>query len=289
MKRALPFFVLLFAIASLGGDCEGDVVRDPTFRDWCGDSLCAWRLDAGHIRKAATWHPEDFGVEFLDTPTRISQPSDTSSHCLLFTTVADVDASAQASIIADFDDDGTNDVTLPIAATTWHKVEVLISAPKAYSGVRFTIEKAGSGHAVLAEMRIQTSDKCAGDGPKLHDLPLGATCAADDECGSHSCEAAPTSVCSECGPTLACAGGAACTRHRSDMLGLPLQCGAGRGLGAAGAPCLDGTDCASGTCDGARVRAKFRGDAQDFAACDLGAAQLPPDCAEVVADAGRCR
>ena len=49
MKRTSLLVVLVFGLVTLGGDCEGDLVQDPTFRDWCGSSLCAWHLDAGRV------------------------------------------------------------------------------------------------------------------------------------------------------------------------------------------------------------------------------------------------
>ena len=53
LKPLAPLLVArVSASATLGGDCEGDIVQDPTFRDWCGDSLCAWHLDAGHVAQA---------------------------------------------------------------------------------------------------------------------------------------------------------------------------------------------------------------------------------------------
>ena len=48
--RAPLALVAAFGLVTLGGDCDGDIVQDPTFRDWCGDTLCAWHLDAGAVR-----------------------------------------------------------------------------------------------------------------------------------------------------------------------------------------------------------------------------------------------
>ena len=75
--------------------CNGDVLSDSTFRLWCGDTLCDWQLDAGHVKQAATWHPDDYGVELVDTPTQISQKTTEGSSCMEFSAIADVEASAQ--------------------------------------------------------------------------------------------------------------------------------------------------------------------------------------------------
>ena len=125
---ALPRAALLVAAAAsltaLGADCEGNVVQDPTFRDWCGSSLCAWTLDSGRIQRVATWNPDDFGVAFLDAGTQISQVTqENQATCLLFKTVADIDPEAQMTLLVDFNNDDTIDFQGPLGATDWHQVQ----------------------------------------------------------------------------------------------------------------------------------------------------------------------
>ena len=65
--RASLAVVSAFGLVTLGGDCDGDIVQDPTFRDWCGDSLCAWHLDDGKVQPVPTWNADDLGVSFVET------------------------------------------------------------------------------------------------------------------------------------------------------------------------------------------------------------------------------
>jgi hypothetical protein len=271
-------FALLAALGSLGlgaKGCDGDLVDDPTFHEWCGESLCAWKLEQGSVRKAPTWHPKDYGVEFVDTPTAISQDVDDRPACLLFTTMADVDVSAELWLEIDFNRDGVVDYTQPIAATGFRVAENEIPAPLFYDGFRIVLRKKGEGHAVLAQIRVQQKKNCAGDAPVLHDLPLGATCsmADQDSCTSGVC---CSSVCSECcdekgigqtlpdggdvgNPETGCAAGGVCKRRADGLRGpsflqsVPEQCNPGAKDRPSGSICLANDDCASGACDGAHA------------------------------------
>jgi hypothetical protein len=57
MKTA-RFFVVSLALLCAGVFVVGcdDVVKDATFRMWCGENLCEWTTEAGSIRRAPTWH-----------------------------------------------------------------------------------------------------------------------------------------------------------------------------------------------------------------------------------------
>jgi hypothetical protein len=295
--RAAPLpFVLAFGLTTLGGDCDGDIVQDPTFRDWCGASLCAWHLEHGTIKPVPTWNQNDLGVSFVDTPTTISQvTTEAQATCLLFTSVADIDPAAQMTLSVDFDSDGSVEFTGPLGATHWQKVQQEITAPAAYQGITFTISKAGGGTAILAEMRIQSTSDCSAPPVSIDagSLLLGEKCSDSTECAS-GLTCAPVYdgdttdlLCSQCSPTQACPGdgGVACTTR---SVFLPLQCGPGQGLGAAGAPCLAGSDCASGTCvDAAPVALT-----DEAGACDLDAAlgdSNPSNCQWYAARGGHCQ
>src|ERR1700722_11117192 len=160
--RTSLLVVFAFAATTLGADCDGDIVQDPTFRDWCGDVLCAWHLDTGSVAPAPTWNANDLGVSFVDTSTQISQvTTESSAQCILFTTVADIDPSAEMSIAVDFNSDGTFESTTTLGSTQWQRVQTEITAPPAYQGITFVLRKAGSGTAILAEMRIQSVTGCS--------------------------------------------------------------------------------------------------------------------------------
>jgi len=236
------------------------VLEDPTFRQWCGDRLCSWALEAGAVRRAPTWHEEDYGVEFTATPTVISQVVDQNPSCLLFTTVADVDPRAQVTVEIDFNDDGSTDYTWAVPSASWRQVQTLVTAPLGYSGFKFTIRKSGSGRAVLAQMRVQSTKGCDKRAAvKLVNLELGEACGDSSDCKSGVCCTGVFSpaVCSNCcSPTLPCKGegcnGSCPGNQRCDAVGRNeetarswLTC---RVLFEPGHACANDHDCASNAC-----------------------------------------
>ncbi|MCU0686296.1 MAG: hypothetical protein MUF34_29300 [Polyangiaceae bacterium] len=286
-RRSKPALAaaLLFAFSHLGADCDGDVIEDSTFRAWCGDQLCAWTTETGSVGRAPTWHRNDYGVALLTTPTVISQIIDGAPRCLSFTTVADVEPSAQVTLGIDFDRDGSVDVEQPIGATGFRQVRTELTAPLTYDGIRFIVSKQGAGRAVLAELRAQSSDQCTAPPIELKAKALGARCqlGGTGECASGVCCGG---TCSECCdpaafgdwgressadyPPLACPSGARCAQRaeavaRDDdgpnqLLGpIPLQCEPGQRQQPAGGGCLADDDCAGGVCEGASSEASLQG------------------------------
>lgn len=267
MKRTSRILVVTGGIllAATIAACDDDLIDDATFRLWDGDKLASWTLEQGSVRKAPTWHPNDYGVELVDTPTMLSQVSKSSSHpsCIAFTTMADVDPTAQVWLGIDFNADGTIDVEQPIAATNFHKSENLITAPTLYEALRFVISKKGTGRAVLAEIRALADTRCTGVPPEVHPQALGTRCGSGDQCASAVCCAGG---CGEC-----CEAGAACGSGtcKQTALSVPpgswstvpvLQCNPGAHDRASGMACLFDADCKSGACDGAAlttINAKF--------------------------------
>jgi hypothetical protein len=278
-------------MSALGGDCDGDIVQDPTFRDWCGASLCAWHLDKGTIVPVATWSAEDLGVGFEDTPTIISQTTtESQAQCLLFTTVADLAPSADLTLSVDFNSDGSIEYTGLLGATQWNKVEQEITAPAAYQGITFYVAKKGSGTAILAEMRVQSTTGCTApaSGIDAGTLKLGERCQDSNDCAAGLVCAGVDNylLCSQCSGSAPCPdGGVACAALSVFM---PAQCGPGEGLGAPGDPCLTGSDCASGECDGATPVALV----EDAGSCQLDAPlgdADPTNCQLYGARGGTCR
>jgi hypothetical protein len=195
-------------------------------------------------------------VAFTETPTEISQAvSGGVPQCLLFTSVADVAPEAQMMFLVDFDSDGTIDFQIPIASTQWHKIESEITSPATSAGATFRVRKEGTGTAILAELRVQSTSGCSGPPTLTHPVLLNEACSADTPCGgSLFCQQPdPTAagVCAQCGQGHPCPSGVPCA-PRASFAGdnAPNQCGPGRKLGAPGDPCLADDDCASGTCRG---------------------------------------
>ena len=289
--RASLAVVSAFGLVTLGGDCDMDIVQDPTFRDWCGDSLCAWHLDDGKVQPVPTWNANDLGVSFVETGTQISQTTtESSATCILFTSVANIDPAAGMTIAVDFNSDGSFESTTAIGATQWQKVQTEITAPAAYQGITFVLLKRGGGTAVLAEMRIQATSGCTAS-PVTIDagtLRFGEKCADSTECAAGlTCTGASTDLlCSQCSASMPCANGVACSARG---VFLPSQCGPGQGLGKTGDPCLNGSDCASGACDGATPVAL----ADEAGSCDfdaaLGTDADATNCEWYGARGGQCR
>jgi hypothetical protein len=291
-RHVVVLLAAALGIVSLGDDCQGDIVNDPTFRDWCGDSLCSWTLDSGKIAQAPTWNADDLGVSFKEMGTQISQVTgENQATCILFTTVANTDPAAQMTLELDFNNDGIIDYTAPIAGT-WTQAQTEITAPAVYDGITFHIRKAGSGTAILAEMRIQSTTGCTAAATPLKDQPLGDACGADDECKSRICSdpayANPSQVCAQCSSKHPCQDGGTC-------MGGPYgfaQCDPGEHKGTKGAACAANGDCASDKCDNVTFLgpAGVTPDAGDAASCrpdtaDAGSSDTDADAATTDASA----
>ncbi len=252
--------LVLSAIACLAPGCEGDVLKDPTFRLWCGESLCDWKIDTGTVQRVPTWHPTDYGVSFVATPSQISQESAQGSDCMEFSAVANVDASAQVKIQVDLNLDGTIDFEAPIAETNWRPAKILIHGPKNVGEqLRFVVRKEGVGNAVLAELRLRRVDTCTGPRVTIKDLPVGARCGDGAECTSGDC---CLGTCSQCCPGESaggCSGQVECAVPAQLPPGLspyvlprfPWLCGPGTHIGLGAAACVAASDCVSNACDGA--------------------------------------
>ncbi len=180
IRRLFVLLVVSLSCALFATGCD-DVISDPNFHTWCGDQLCSWKLESGEIRKAATWHPKDFGVELLDGSgpshvTAISQRVDKSPTCLEFSVIADVAAEAQVTVGVDFGADGTIEYEQPIAALGFREQKTQITAPLNYVGLKFIITKKGSGRAVLAQMDVRSKTDCTAAPLQLKPQAIGTRC-----------------------------------------------------------------------------------------------------------------
>src|SRR5262245_3401858 len=103
-KSTFISIVIAGAVASGGATECGQIIDDRGFDLWCGDRLCVWQVDKGDVRRAATWHDEDAGVEMVGTDVAISQltPVESSDgHCIRFTLVADIEETAEVHLELD--------------------------------------------------------------------------------------------------------------------------------------------------------------------------------------------
>lgn len=301
--------VVLGGAACMAPGCNGDVLSDPNFHIWCGESLCSWKTDVGSVRRVPTWHPNDFGVELVDAPTQISQETTEGSECMVFSAVADVDARAQVKVQVDFTLDGTPDFEVPIAETHWRPAKTIIHAPPGHGTTfRFILRKEGEGHAALAEMRLQRADasECSAPAIDLHDLAVGDRCATNAECKGGLCDTVKVraedggsnelpGTCGACASNTTCGNGTRCRKPDRTELALtaafffdprPNLCGPGEVKGATGESCVAPSDCASGACDDVLLHAN--------PACDGGVRTdgiglVGTGCEPIGVRAGRCR
>lgn len=158
--KRLPL-MLLFSSLLLGACLDG-ALENPSFDLWCGESLCSWDLDRGHIDRVPSWHAEDHGVSFRDKGTQISQfTDDPSLRCLHIEVIADTTSSARMTLALDFDDDGQIEWEKTLPASDWKTLELWVNAPAEHEGVRVIARKEGSGRAVLAQLHVSDDDTCA--------------------------------------------------------------------------------------------------------------------------------
>jgi hypothetical protein len=185
--RWLSLACLLGAACSTGSE-DSEATIDPSFDRWCDQHLCDWQTVQGSIEQAATWHQRDWAVNFLQTPTQISQRlafTNESASCLAFDTIADVAHEARLSVELDFNDDGVADIEQQIPALSWKSVPFSVRTPVAYDGVRVNVIKRGTGRAILAQMRVVAQSDCTGQPLTLR---VGSSCGSDEVCSSRHCE-----------------------------------------------------------------------------------------------------
>jgi hypothetical protein len=260
MKKLLSS--LLFAAVAgsqLGSTDCGQVLRDPGFDLWCGDSLCAWKVERGDIKKVPTWNEGDPGVELVGTDVAIEQLSPVSSaSCIEFDLIADVDQSADVELNIDVDGDGSVEHTERIPTASWKSLSYLLAFQGNYSGIRFEIAKTGNGRAVLAQVEGKTADPHACDGfaPIVPGAaPNGAACNGPGDaataCKSGICDAAGIVgyECLGCDAMHPCTGGQVCGlgNPTSPIFSVPVQCVAA-GARQLGELCISAAECATGIC-----------------------------------------
>ncbi len=269
MKRApLTLGAILLAVSSMGAtDCgTPQVIRDPGFDVWCGDSLCSWKLVRGDIEQVGTWTERDSGVSFIGEDVAIQQVSPANSSdgtCIRFSMIADVEENAEVFLEIDVEADGTVERSERVGTTSWEKVTFLIHITPPYDGIRFELAKQGLGSAVLANIGAEFADAndCTGLTPIVPEArPVGASCYEAGDCASEICVVSGTTVplaspfgtvCAGCDPSVvdACTTGEVCgvSDPLSPVLAVPMTCIrlASRELSE---QCISDAECESGMC-----------------------------------------
>ena len=217
-----PIFALLLgtaAFSQIGAtDCGGDppIIVDPGFDLWCGDQLCAWHVDRGEIKKAATWHSEDAGVELLSADTAISQLSQTRAQCIEFSFIANVDPTVDLRLEADVFNDGSVEYSEHIPTARWQPLTYRLRFSRNPDGARFRFIKRGEGAAVLAQLEAKRVTNCDGlPTITVAAAPNGYQCIQGSDCRSGSCVAGnDVGVCADCrhpGVDTACVDNTVCS------------------------------------------------------------------------------
>ncbi|HEU4730801.1 MAG TPA: hypothetical protein VFT22_23055 [Kofleriaceae bacterium] len=259
--RSSAFLLVVVATSQLGAtDCDGNITRDPGFDLWCGEALCAWKLERGDLRRVPTWHAADSGVELLGPDSAIEQftPVDSGDGtCIRFDLIADVDETAQVELGVDIYGDGTIERAFPIPTAHWKPLSYAFAVQAPYTGIRFEIARHGPGRAVVARMRAQrVIDGCDGVAPLSGGpAPLGALCLSGADCASGICDAVDFFSglrCAGCDPARpSCSAGQVCgvDDPGPPERAVPIACvaAASRELGE---DCLGDAECAGGVCAG---------------------------------------
>lgn len=257
MKKLFPTIVLAgAAMSQLGSTDCGQVVRDPGFDLWCGDQLCAWKVERGDVRNVPTWNSGDPGVELLGDDVAIEQLSPVTSkdsNCLEFDLIANVDETAQVALNVDVFGDGSVEFTEQIPTARWKSLQFLLPIAGAYSGVRFELTKVGPGTAVLAQIEAKTSKACDQFAPiNPGPAPNGAACDSNAGCRSGLCGAPSlfANQCVGCNGATPCASGDVCGLGdaTSPVYGIPLEC-VPQNARQLGDNCFTDLECASGKCN----------------------------------------
>jgi hypothetical protein len=252
--RVPTLLLAVVAISQMGATDCGNALRDPGFDVWCGDQLCAWKVERGGVMKVATWNEGDPGVELFGNDVAIEQLSPVDSGdgaCLEFDLIANIDEDAQVSLNVDVFGDGSVDYSETIPTSSWAPLAFKLPIAGRYRGVRFELEKVGSGHAVLAQIGAKIIDDC-GALPKINPgpAPLGAPCDEATDCSEGSCvQTFFGGYClgctdTTCGATESCGLG----DPTSPVRDLPRVCEA-NGARVLGEQCVHDEECTTGICE----------------------------------------
>jgi len=258
--------VLVAALAQLGSTDCGQAIRDDGFDLWCGEELCAWKVERGAVMRVASWNKGDYAVELVGSDVAIEQLSPVNGSdgsCMRFTLIANVQDTADVVLNVDVEGDGTVEMSERLPTSHWQPLTFTFALVQPYDGVRFEIAKRGLGEAVVANIgaKIIASGDCTGltpldPGPRRN----GSYCFANAECASGACMESPlpqpenysvARTCVGCDHTVASSCGAqvcGLADAFSPVFSVPVECvaPAAKPLGDA---CIADAECATNICN----------------------------------------
>jgi hypothetical protein len=285
--RKLASILFIAAVGTqLGNTNCGEALRDPGYDLWCGDELCAWKVERGEIKRVPTWNEGDSGVELVGADTAIAQLSPVDSAdgqcrdhedgsqtctspdnvCLEITMLANIDEDAVVDLNLDVFNDGRIDHTQRLPIAKWKSLSYKVVIKQPFAGVRFELAKSGGGTAQLANIGAKLARNC--DGLPLIDpgpAPLGSPCTDGSGCLSGICAVGespvpfsgvngflqPNLVCVECDPDHPCEAGNQCGVGGAVT---PIRAQETKCVPLAskqlGESCFWGNECTTGTCRG---------------------------------------
>ena len=282
---------ILFGAALIFGTGCGpdDSLQNQGFDAWCGEDLCLWETNEGKVKKTGTWHPDDYGAEFVDDPTIISQFVDSEYvKCFLFSVMADVDKDAALFLELDYlnDDIYNPDFSKKIEAPDWNKVKVDVAVPSWCDSLRVILRKTGAGRVTVASLFDERYDTCPMDIPD-DDRPAGLICTEDADCRDGMCEpfidmenSVGFSSCGTCRTHEDCESGSVCgLESATGMEAMHRACGE-PGRHTLGERCLFDDECASTVCcKGQCSQCCTDSDCTDDAPCEKADTLSPHQCA----------
>jgi hypothetical protein len=159
IRRLKGIAKMALMLSFLGDDCTPVALEDGSFNRWKSDSqLVAWDTTAGTIHKAPTWDDADPGVEFVETPTEISQAVQGSAACIQVTVMGFVDEDAQLEV--------KTSTSFQVPALNWNKYTDYLSLTESKTTTSTTttpllrIRKNGPGKVILSSVEAKSASGC---------------------------------------------------------------------------------------------------------------------------------
>src|SRR5258706_9723063 len=123
MRKLLTTTALVVVAASqLGATDCGQALRDPGYDLWCGQELCAWKVERGDVKRVPTWNEGDPGVELVGDDVAIEQLSPVDwldGSCIEFDMISNVATDATVKLNVDVFGDGSLEYSTIVPTSNW--------------------------------------------------------------------------------------------------------------------------------------------------------------------------